>query len=926
MWEIYAYQNSASLFGVFNAAAAIHASGDYMSALAAVAFCGFVAALIAYAFAPEKLQGWKWLATVVLAFSLLIVPKVTVGIVDKTGSGPVQVVDNVPFGAAVLGSLTSTIGHTLTGLFETAFQVIPGAGALPSELTYERNGLMFGNRLIRETGNVVFQDPNFRTDLINFVYNCTTYDLLDGTISPATFSTSDDVWPLMATPNPARFTPITSASGSTIETCPNAYLNLNGRLPAQLSRIQGQLAFQLNPTLPSTAAASVIGGQIQQAYLKNSIASASATAADLIRQNAMLNAIADTGKIVGQKVNDPAAMMLAVGRAQGVAQQNAAWINAGKVAEQALPVFRNVIEAVSYALFPLFVLLLLLTSGRESMMAFKGYASILIWIQLWPPLYAVLNYMASIYASYDLAAAADLGTGLKGLTLQTASSIYSRTISGEAVVGYLSITIPLLAWAALKRMENFGSAMVGGLSGLQAMLGASTGSAALGNTSLGNVSMDQMRLAPNRTSAFMGSLQSDLTGDTFSSNALTGRTAVSLLRNQGFASRVVSMRVSEQDIQQAGRQVDAARGEAVAATTERSAALSEVFSRGLSKLRSTRNSQGSTSSSFEQLGDTLNTMDQVVQTVAQSTGLSQAQVARLAFGAAAQIGIKTGVFKGGLQAGLDRSYQSSLSAQEQKALSSLSGEQLVAFKQFGDRVSRDSSLVQAISSDASEAREMSARLSSTHARSERADASLADRTSFAERVSSAYEKGEAISIDIAQDPHNMEMFLRYAQTYGGNSASAHALMSAELARQSLRPNRALHDGSNLPASFGEVRDLHQQQLKDTTLAPDIAAAHSSNRSAMAGFGADANRPLTQRTEPASPVREDVRQQAAQLRGEVAAKRSDFDGKAEIVKTDDGTLASKKSLLLQSTKQVYRDGEATLDNAKDIVQDLLKSKK
>jgi conjugal transfer mating pair stabilization protein TraG len=68
MWEIYAYQNADSLFGVFNAAAAIHASGDYAAALAAVAFCGFVAALIAYAFAPEKLQGWKWLGTVVLVF------------------------------------------------------------------------------------------------------------------------------------------------------------------------------------------------------------------------------------------------------------------------------------------------------------------------------------------------------------------------------------------------------------------------------------------------------------------------------------------------------------------------------------------------------------------------------------------------------------------------------------------------------------------------------------------------------------------------------------------------------------------------------------------------------------------------------------------------------------------------------------------
>lgn len=925
MWEIYAYQNSASLFGVFNAAAAIHASGDYMSAVAAVAFCGFVAALIAYAFAPEKLQGWKWLATVVLVFSLLIVPKVTVGIVDKTGSAPVQVVDNVPFGAALLGSLTSTIGHTLTGLFETAFQVIPGAGALPSELSYERNGLMFGNRLIRETGNVVFQDPNFRTDLINFIHNCATYDLLDGTISPATFSTSDDVWPLMATPNPARFTTITNATGSTVETCPTAYQNLNGRLPAQISRIQGQLAFQLNPTLPGAAAASVIAGQIQQAYLKNSIASASATAADLIRQNAMLNAIADTGKIVGQKVNDPAAMVLAVGRAQGVAQQNAAWISAGKVAEQALPVFRNVIEAVSYALFPLFVLLLLLTSGRETMMAFKGYAAILIWIQLWPPLYAVLNYMASIYASYDIAAAADLGTGLKGLTLQTASSIYSRTISGEAIVGYLSISIPFLAWAAVKRMENFGSAMVGGLSGLQAMLGSSTGSAALGNTSLGNVSMDQMRLAPNRTSAFMSSWQNDLTGDTFSSNALTGRSAVSLLRNQGFASRVVSMRVSEQDVQQAGRQVDAARGEAVAATTERSAALSEVFSRGLSKLRSTRNSQGSTSSSFEQLGDTLNKMDQVVQTVAQSTGLSQVQVARLAFGAVGHAGFNGGVFGGQIRASGDKTYQSGLTAQEQKALSSLTGEQLVAFKQFGDRVSRDSSLVQAISSDAREAREMSARLNSTQARSERADATLSDRTSFAERVSSAHEKGEAISIDIAQDPHNMEMFLRYAQTYGGNSAAAHALMSAELARQSLRPNRVLNDGSSLPSSFDEVRSLHQQQRQGSTLAPDLVTVHHSNTRTSSRHGTDPSRPLPQGTPPTSPIRDEVQERAKQLRGEISTKNGEFDRKAEIVKTDDGTLASKKSLLGQSMKQVGEDASATAKEVTDAAKELFKRK-
>ncbi len=922
MWEIFAYQNADSLFGIFNAAAAIHASSDYMAAVAAVAFCGFIAALLAYAFAPDKLQGWKWLATVLLVFSVLIVPRVTVGIVDKTGGSAVKVVANVPFGVAMLGSITSTIGHTLTGLFETAFQVIPGAGAMPAELSYERNGLMFGNRLIRETGNVVFQEPTFRTDLINFIHNCTMYDLIDGTVDPATFSTSDDVWTLMATPNPARFSTVTGAGGAmTVDTCPNVYGNLNGRLPAQVSRIEGRLAFQLNPTLPSTAATAVIAGQIQQAYIRNSIATAAATATDLIRQNAVLNAISDTSNIIGQKVNDPAAMVLAVGRAQAVAQQNATWMNYGKVAEQSLPVFRNVIEALTYALFPLFVLLLLLTSGRESMIAFKGYAAILIWIQLWPPLYAVLNYMASVYAAYDLAAASDLGTGTKALALQTASTIYSRAISGEAVVGYLAISIPFIAWAALKRMENFGTALVGGLSGLQGMLAGSTAGAAVGNVSMGNVAMDQLQLAPNRTSAFMSSWQSDLSGNTFTSSMLTGRTAANLLRNQGFASRVVSMRVSEQDVTEASRQADAARGEMVSASNERSAVLTEAFTKGLVKLKSSRSSSGTSTSSFEQLGETLTRLDQITRTVADSTGLTQAQVASIAFGASAHLGLSTPVAGASVQGNAGKSYQTGLSADQRKVLGAMSNEQIAEFKQFGDRVSRDTSTVALIADDARESRELASRLASTSSRTERADASYGERIALAERLSSARERGEVVSIDIAQDPYNLEMFMRYAERYGGNSAAALSLMDAELARQGLPPTRVFSSGAAVPESFARLHSEFQMDSTATRLRPKLDAAPR-----IPGVLPRGELPPGTATSEGNALRDDVRRGGAQVRVRTDEVRADFDAKDGTSRAADGTLSTKKSLLLQTGRQVAADGGSTLDEARKAAGDLLKKKR
>lgn len=924
MWEIYAYQNSDSLFGIFNAVAAIRGADTYLSAIAGVTFCGFIAALLAYAFAPHKLQGWQWLASVVLVYSILFVPRVAIGIVDKTGGAPVKVVDNVPFGIALFGGLTSTIGNTLTELFETAFQAVPGNGNLPSELAYQKNGLMFGNRLIRDTGNVVFQDPNFRTDLINFIHNCTMYDLIDGTIDPTVFSRSGDVWSMMVNPNPARFTTLTRSNGAVdTDTCPNAYSDLNGRIPAQVTTLQDKLAGQLNPTLPGTVAASVIAGQIQQAYLKNGIADAAATAADLIRQNAVLNAINDTSRIIGQKANDPASMVLAVGRAQATAQTNAAWINNGKIAEQALPVMRNVVEALAYAIFPIVVLLLFLTGGRETMMALKNYIAVLIWIQLWPPLYAILNYMASIYAASELSAAANVGGGLKALSLLTASSIYANAISSEAVVGYLTVSIPFIAWAALKRMENFGNIVVGGLSALQSAVTGSTSSAAVGNISMGNVAMEQMQLAPNRTSAFMQSWQSDATGNTLSSNILNGRTAVTLLRNQGFASRTVSMRVSDQEVIEASKQADAARSEAVSANMERSAVLADALTRGLAKYRSTRSSDGTSSSSFEQTGENLNRLDQITKGVSDRTGLSQSQVAQIAFGASAHLGGSTSLVGAKVQAGADKSYQSSLSADQQKVLGTMTSDQIAEFKQFGDRVSRDSSFANAIGSDAKEAKDISSRLATAVSKAERAEASFAERMAFAERLSTARERGETISIDVAQDPYNVEMFMRYAEQYGGNSAAAFALFDAELARQGLRPHRVFTDGTAIPASFNDIRDHYDESSTSSRMNPDIGTINRQHRLEVSHNKTSASN--TSVSAATSSLRSDIQMRGATIREQTVSASSDFDAKTEVVKNPDGTLTSKKSLLKQSGKQVAEDGSATVENAKEAVQDLFKKK-
>jgi conjugal transfer mating pair stabilization protein TraG len=926
MFEIYAYHNTESLFGIFNAIAALVGSSTYLSAIAAVAFCGFVAAALAYAFAPEKLQGWQWLASVILVYSILFVPKVTVGIVDKTGGAPVKVVANVPFGIAMFGGLTSAIGNTLTELFETAFQAIPGIGGLSSAFTYQQHGLMFGNRLIRDTRSIAIGDPNLRTDLINFVHNCTMYDLMDGTIDPASFAKTPDAWAMMGTPNPARFTSVTGGSSVTNVTCPEAYASLSGRLPAEIAALQGRLALRLNPTLPPAVAISAIAGQVQQAYFRNQIAGAAATAADIIRQNAVINAINDSSQLIGQKINDPSSMVLAIGRAQAVAQQNAAWINGAKIAEQGLPIVRNVVEAMMYALFPIFVMLLFLTSGRETMLAVKSYVAVLIWIQLWPPLFAILNYMGTIYAQYDLAAAAEVGGGLKALSLLSASTIYSNAVSGAAIVGYLVASIPFIAWAALKRMENFGTALVGGWAALQQSVAATTSQAAVGNVGIGNVTMDQRVISPTASNPWVSRSQMP-SGDWITQDGI-GRTAIAKLRNEGFASRIVSVRVSEQDVAEATQAADAARSESVAAATERSAAIADIYGRSVARIRSSAASDAKTSSSYDETSSSLDRLDQIARNVSDRTGVAQSQVAQIAFRAAGHVGvgtpgispIKAGV---GVDASAGKSYSAALSSDSQKVLSALTSEQLGEFKRFGDRVARDSSFVASLASDEREGRDMSSRLAEAVSRSERADAAYAERVALAERLSAARERGETISIDIAQDPHNIEMFRRYSEQYGGNSTAALVLMESELARQALRPTRAFSDGSAAPASVSDVRLRHAQSAALPGKDVDIDQAHREHDAIVERTRRqlDVQRPDLRSTTP--DVRRDVQNEGARIRSQTQGADAAFDHKSEATVDNDGTPSTRKSLLLQAGKQTVADGANTVEDAKDAVKKLLK---
>ncbi|WP_128002245.1 conjugal transfer protein TraG N-terminal domain-containing protein [Piscinibacter defluvii] len=826
MWEIFAYHNSEALAGIFNAIAAIMASGTYLSAVAAVAFCGFVAAMVAYMFQPEKLQGWKWIGSVVLIYGVLFVPRVTVAVVDKTGGTPNRIIANVPFGMAALGGLTSSIGNSITELFETAFQTLPGPGALPPELAYQQNGLMFGSRLIQELRRTSLPDPGVRTDLINFVNNCTAFDIADGTISPTAFSESSDLWSMMAFTNPARFSTITSAAGVTTNTCDAVYASIGARIPAQVNTLTQRLSSRLNPSLTSLAAQAAFVNQVPQAFIRSQISSAASTAADIIRQNALINAINDAGELGCQKINDPSCMMMATGRASAVASQNAAWINGAKIAEQALPVVRNVAESMCYAVFPLVVLLLFLSSGRTTLMIISGYAIALISIQLWPPLFAILNYMATLYAQIDQAAAAEIGGGVKALSLQTASPIYSNAVSAQAVVSYLIIGIPMLAYSLANRLVNFGSAVMGGLQGLSSssLSGSASAAAAIGNSNLGNVTMDQRNVTPTSSNPYVTREQDDFAN--WKTHDNHGRTAISLLKNEGITAQVVTARVTQDDVEAASKTASAAKGEVISAGTTQAASLREGMDKVRQRVNAARSNAGQGLAGYEEVGRSFDQFWSEANRISKATGVDAGQVADTML----RFSMMPEAFGMGGGVAVGKRYNVSVSDTDSKVLDHANQDTGKVSKSFGDKLTHDRSFLNTLSSEGKAGSSLASDLSTAGQRSDVAERRYAEAVSRLQEVRQAYQLGYGYSRDLAADPVNSSAVLeseRVAAQFRGSPQALAAHMASHLGNFSTNPARPT-TGAGLPSGFSDVQETFLRQSKDSEVNPDLYSLKAAN--------------------------------------------------------------------------------------------------
>jgi conjugal transfer mating pair stabilization protein TraG len=498
-WEIWSYWSVDELYVIFNGIASIMRSAGFASLSKATMLFGLAVML----FVSMNLKSFavvQWTLNSMLIFMLVNMPVATVAIIDKTGSQPPKLVSNVPVLLAATASTITTAGGWLTETFEASYSLLPSYAAGWESMKFSKNDLGFGHRLLKESRQMRIADPILQADMIYFTRDCINAGLAEGSLDFSrifTGNTPNDTWTYIKdNVNPARMTSYHSADGTLkVGYCDEVAKgtggnvtsadSLNARLTTAIAAAQQHYGQKINP---ADLTGSIFATHLQHAY--GVMLNASMGASEIIKQNMFLNLYSDSQGAIGQMMGDPAAVTAAYAKAQAIATANSSYTAMARVAEQTMPKIRNGLEMMIYALFPV-ITIFMIVAGHQSWPFLKGYIMGLVWVNLWPPIYAVVNFIGTFTTAKSLLSQTTSLGGGGGLSIQTADMIAGTAISDQALMGYMVALVPFIALAVTKGGEMaMTSVAQNWITPGQAAAQSAASTAALGNMNQGNMKMD----------------------------------------------------------------------------------------------------------------------------------------------------------------------------------------------------------------------------------------------------------------------------------------------------------------------------------------------------------------------------------------------------------------------------------------------------
>ncbi len=529
--EIQTYWNVETLYYVFNAVASMMAGAGFSGLLKLVFL--FAIAIGMFGYMNKQLEMAKWFIHALAFVTVLNLPIARVALIDKSGLEPPRAVDHVPFALAVVGQTTNLVFGALTNSYETVFGV-------PEDLGLQKGDVAFGHRILKQVNNATIRDPGLRADLMQFIKECTLYDVKDGAITPQQIVGGIDTWNVIFNnTSPARFvTYDTLTNTATTDTCTNVAVILKDRVNDAVIAGQAFYGKQAFTRASSDALAtglfvSAVGTSYD--WILNNASNSS----DAMKQAMFNNIWREAGTELPALLNDPARVAevnALASAAQAARQADGSNSTLSLLAQETLPHMRNWIEAIIYGLFPVVVVLVVASSTEAAKKIVAGYLMSLAWIGLWPVLFAVINHLSLMHLRYKTRAL-ELASGVP---FQLSDAFDATLTNEQAVIGYMVVLVPFIAGGIIRLGQGgfmgVADRMMTGFSSASQSIGAATAS---GNVSMGHVGMDTASVNTTAMHKFdsniglQGGGASMGRGDgSFSTMAANGAVALQQLQNR----------------------------------------------------------------------------------------------------------------------------------------------------------------------------------------------------------------------------------------------------------------------------------------------------------------------------------------------------------------------------------------------------------
>ncbi|TCZ24184.1 conjugal transfer mating-pair stabilization protein TraG [Pantoea agglomerans] len=429
MQVIYTITGGDWLADSLNAVAVLTASATWGTLIKWASIFSVLAVVWSWLQKKDVLTFIKWVAVMIIVPGVLIANKHSVQVIDITDPTAVHQVDNVPGGLAVPASFITSIGYALTQSYEEVFH-------RPDAVSYNKTGMLFGSELVKASTGFTFADGTIAGLFSDYVQNCVIGDIfMNHKYSMEDLMNSTDPYSkIFEKPSPLRG--IFDKAGS-FQTCLQAAVTLQQQIGTDSSGGGKTFSYWAQKLFGSRANreqlfASLLGDSYGYFY------NAGSSASGIIKQNVVMNGLRKGFSAYAARNGDTASMMnIATETAteKQIMQQSVS----ANIAMKYLPIMQTVLLGMMIGLFPVMIVLAIINTLTWTVL--RGYIFMLAYLQAWPLLFAILNNAMTFYLKAG---------GAYDVTLSNLSQIQQQHSMIASTAGWLSLSIPFIAYGMVK--------------------------------------------------------------------------------------------------------------------------------------------------------------------------------------------------------------------------------------------------------------------------------------------------------------------------------------------------------------------------------------------------------------------------------------------------------------------------------------------